>query len=104
MKIETLIGGFIGNMSIFPCNRESTTTHILRISEADLRYRKRLCVTAFIHLVRRLPAGFYTVVQHDAGYVLELHLPKSGPVRVRRPELSTINTAHQRPYLRVEVG
>ena len=106
MKIATIAGRFIGNMSIFSCPCcGPTRTEILRISDTDLRNKHELCVRALNDALRRLPEGYYVLFQHDTGYVLDFWVGKRSGVRVRPPYGGiTINAAHQRPCLRVEVG
>jgi hypothetical protein len=105
MKIETITGGQIGNMSIFGCPCcGPTRTDILRISEADLRDYHELCVRAVDDALRRLPDGFYTLVQHDTGYVQYFWLSKRGRVRLTPHAEKITNPAYQQPCLRIEVG
>jgi len=106
MKIESITGGLIGNMSIFGCSCcGPSKTEILRLSDTDLRANYELCVRALNDALRRLPEGYYLLVQHDTGDVLDFWVGKRSGVRVRPPYGAlTINTSHERPCLRVEVG
>ena len=106
MKIETITGGRIGNMSIFGCGCcGPTKTEISRISDTKLRDNHELCLRAFNDALRRLPEGYYLLVQHDTGHALDFWVGKRSGVRVRPPfGALTIDTAHERPCLRVEVG
>jgi hypothetical protein len=103
VKIETITGGLIGNTSIYPWATDPIKTDILKISKADWRDNQELCGTAFIKAMRGLPAGVYTLVQQDSGYVVDFVVGKRGGLRLRPYDGKTINTTHQRPCLRIEV-
>ncbi|MGE5208396.1 MAG: hypothetical protein ACM3KL_03590 [Alphaproteobacteria bacterium] len=105
MKIEAITGGLIGNMSIFPWSREPRKTEVLQISESNWRDNPLLCARVFTEALRGLPAGFYTLVQHDCGYVVDICVGKRGGVRFKPYDGTTINTTHQHhPCLRVAVS
>jgi hypothetical protein len=77
MKIEAITGGRIGNMSIFGCSCcGPSKTEILRISDTDLRGNYEVCVRALNDALRRLPEGYYLLVQHDTGEVSDFWVGK----------------------------
>jgi hypothetical protein len=68
-----------------------------------LRDNHEPCTKAFNDALRRLPEGFYTLVEHDAAYVQESWVGKRGGVRIRSRDGNPINPALQRPCLRVQI-
>jgi len=104
MKIERITGGFIDNFAIFPFAdgpSKPSTTRILKFSK-DARNNPEFCENAFIVEMRKLPAGFYTLV-HESGYVVDFCVGKRHGVRVRPYDGKTINRTKERPWLRVTV-
>ena len=105
MKIDIVMPGFIGNVSVFHWGREPTRTDILQFYDTDILNNHELCMKAVNDAVRRLPAGFYTYVHHDCCYIGDFCVSKRGRVQFRPWDGTTKNiTTHQRPCLRVIVS
>jgi hypothetical protein len=103
MKIETITGGHITSLTVYPWGGSTSMNDVVRISLADMRDNPERGWQVFVDALRSLPAGFYTFVVLENGYKQDIRVGRRGGVTVRPYDGKTINTTHQRPCLRIEV-
>jgi hypothetical protein len=109
IKSDTITGGMIVGMTVYPWDNKSKLVgiNIVKISEADYLDHPDLCMKIVVEALLSLPSGSYTVVSHTEPVpgVMDIRLADKGcGLRLRPFDRQTINSIKHPACLRVVVG